>query len=306
MTDAMQNIEYILETGAGWAGPIKRGYVVFKFPYEATNENVLLATTAGYQFLYNEIFWSFENLEPTSNDNINVSIVSPNIWQEMVSWRRELRENPKLPEDWLNLANTYEYISTWHGPNIRDPYFYQKIPSIYEAGISANPDNASLYSNYAEFINDDCCYYFSNNMTPEHLAHIEKLIDKALALDPQDSKGRSLMGVIQSYYDPDYAPPAAIPPTATSPFTATPSITPSPTITSTPTETPVVVTVVQTKLVYPPTSTSEPTETNTPTLIPVPTEAPAKNNASSTFFGALFIFVVGAGSGWFLSKRQKK
>src|SRR5215216_1672041 len=26
--DSMQNIEYILETGAGWAGPIQRGYVI--------------------------------------------------------------------------------------------------------------------------------------------------------------------------------------------------------------------------------------------------------------------------------------
>ncbi|MFT3891427.1 MAG: hypothetical protein QM730_07310 [Anaerolineales bacterium] len=125
--DSMQNIEYILETGAGWAGPIERGYVIVKFPYTATRENILSeSTTPGYQFLYNEVFWSFGDLEPTDENNINVSIVSPSTWEEILSLRRSLQENDELPENWIALASIYKDISTWHASNLRNSEYRQK------------------------------------------------------------------------------------------------------------------------------------------------------------------------------------
>ncbi|HSK89220.1 MAG TPA: hypothetical protein VK880_12720, partial [Anaerolineales bacterium] len=81
--DSAQNIDYILETGAGWKGNIGRGYIILKFPYVVTSENVLSGATKGYQILYNEVFWSFQDLEPTSENNIHISIVSPNVWLEI-------------------------------------------------------------------------------------------------------------------------------------------------------------------------------------------------------------------------------
>ena len=140
--DSMQNIEYILETGAGWAGPIERGYVIVKFPYSASAENVLPESTAGYQFLYNEAFWSFENLEPTSDSNIQVSIVSPHTWQKIISLQRDLKENPRQPEKWLDLADAYFSIATWHWDNVRSEQYLQKIAPAYETGIAYNPNNA--------------------------------------------------------------------------------------------------------------------------------------------------------------------
>jgi hypothetical protein len=304
--DSMQNIEYILETGAGWAGPIKRGYVVVKFPYTATTENVLAESTPGYQFLYNEIFWSFENLEPTSENNIQVSIVSPDIWQEILSLKRDLKENPVLAEKWLELAQIYRGISTWHGPNIRNNYYYKKITSTFEEGIALNPNNASLYSNYAQFVADDCCYYI-DNISPETLEHIMSLTNKALALDSNDSIANQMIPFIKSRR-PDFTPPPTIPPTAISQFTTTPSITPSSTSTPIPSETPFVVTVIHTKLVKAPTATKDldPALTIYYTLTPQPIESQTESNTSSTFFGMLFVFVLGAGSGWFLSKRERK
>jgi len=305
--DFMENIEYILETGAGWAGPIKRGYVVVKFPYIATTENVLSDTTSGYQFLYNEIFWSFENLEPTSDNNIQISIVTPNTWQKILSLRRSLKENSEIPKNWLSLIDIYQNISVWHGYNIRSGEYIQKADSAYEQAILSNPNNASLYSNYAQHKVSEWSPYLFSQLTNDEAQFVAKLLGNALALDPNDQTAKQVLADLETVAPfITFTPPATIPPTVISPFTATPSITPSPTITSTPTETPVVVTVIQTKLVYPPTSTLAPTETNTPTLIPAPTEVPAKPNTSSPFLGALLIFAVGAGSGWFISKRQKK
>jgi hypothetical protein len=307
--DSMQNIEYILETGAGWAGPIKRGYVVIKFPYVATTENVLAESTPGYQFLYSEIFWSFENLEPTSENNIQISIVSPDTWQRILTLRRELKENPSLPDNWLELAQIYEDISIWHGANLRSEDFHQKIASTYEQGIAFNPNNANLYSNYAQFKLFDWSPYLIGQLTNDQARPIISLLNKALALDPNNEMAKQalseLMGVAPSL---TFTPPATIPPTATSLFTATPSVTLSATIAPTFTEALGVIYVVQTKLVYPPTSTPmpKPSETITPMPTTVQTEPQKGTNTSSVIFGMLGIFVAGIGSVWFLLKRQKK
>jgi hypothetical protein len=307
--DDMQNIEYILETGAGWAGPIQRGYVVIKFPYTATTENVLSESTPGYQFLYNEIFWSFENLEPTSDDNIQISILSPGTWQEILSLRRNLEENPALPDKWLKLAQIYFDISTWHYSNVRNAFYYQKIANTYEQGITSNPDNASLYSNYAQFKIYDWSPYLIGQLPDDEASQILLLLNKALSLDPNDEVATQILSDLM-YAAPfiTFTPPATIPPTVTSQFTATASITPSATITPIPSGTALVVTVVHTKIVKAPTSTQEldPALTIFPSLTPSPVESPRESNSSSMILIALGIFVLGAGSGWFLSNRQRK
>jgi len=299
-------LEYVLETGAGWKGPIKQAYIVLRFPYLATSDNVNSAqTTPGYQTLFNEIFWSYRDIEPTHDDNIIVSFFEPRTWMKIQELNKQVTDNPRDINAWLELYDEYATGA---------PYNADNIAASFEKAIKFNSDNADLYAKYADYLLPNCCYFLSKGSMELPAGarayadqHIIPLINHSLALDPSNQTALYVLQSVQ-YVFPDmiYTPPATIPPTATSPFTATPSMTPSPTITSTPTETPVVMTVVQTKLVYPPTSTPEPTEANTPALIPVPTEMPANSDTSSTFFSALFIFVVGAGSGWFLSKRQKK
>jgi tetratricopeptide (TPR) repeat protein len=310
--DYMENIEYILETGAGWSGPIKRGYVIFRFPYEATKENVLSDTTAGYQYLYNEIFWSFENLEPTSENNIQISIVSPSTWQQMLSLRRDLNENPALPEKWLRLAEIYEGVAIWKALYTRSYEYFEKVFTAYEQGISANPNNAELYARYAQYklYNIDPRLLRQLTLDEEDKAgEILALLNKALALDPNNETANQTLSELM-YVAPfiTFTPPLTIPPTATSKFTATPSITPSATITPVPSETPIVVTVVHTKIVNAPTFTKMPQATET--LIPIGVEPQAETqedaNSSTIIFGALLVFGLGAGSGWLLSKRQKK
>jgi hypothetical protein len=121
--DAMQNIDYVLETGAGWYGPIERAYVVAKFPYTVSKDNILKDTTPGYQTLYNEIFWAFQNFEPGGKDNIRISIVSPGIWESILSVRQKIEEDPAVPQNWLDLAQAFQEIAYWHGSNIRSTYY---------------------------------------------------------------------------------------------------------------------------------------------------------------------------------------
>jgi hypothetical protein len=233
--DSMQNIEYILETGAGWAGPIERGYVIVKFPYTASVENVLPESTPGYQFLYYEIFWSFENLEPTRDNNIQVSIVSPDTWQKIIALRQDLKENPGQPEKWQDLSQTYFDIATWHGDNIRSGQYLQKIAPTYETGIAYNPNNAELYARYAEFKIYGLSPRLLRQLTEEEAVPILSLLNKALALEPDNQTASmnlsNLLGVAPFI---TFTPPATIPPTVTSLFTLTPSITPTSTKTPVP------------------------------------------------------------------------
>jgi hypothetical protein len=231
--DFMQNIEYILETGAGWAGPIQRGYVIVKFPYTASVENVLPESTPGYQFLYNEVFWSFENLEPTSDNNIQVSIVSPDAWQKIISLRRDLKENPRQPEKWIDLAYTYFNIATWHWGNVRSEQYFQRIDSVYETGIANNPDNPELPAKYAEFKMYQWSPYAIGQIPEEQASPILALLNRALALDPENATAKTNLSMLLGAAPfITFTPPPTIPPTATSLFTSTPSI--PPTATETP------------------------------------------------------------------------
>jgi len=310
-SDSMQNIEYILETGAGWAGPIKRGYVIVKLPYTTSKENVLSESTSGYQFLYNEIFWSFENLEPTSKDNIQVSIVSPDVWQEILSLRRDLKQNPRLPEKWLELAQIYEGISTWHADNIRSEEYFQKVFSVYEQGISANQDNAELYAKYAEFKLFSWSPRLIGQLTNEQAAQILSLLNRALALEPNNETAKTVLSYLRDVAPSvTYTPPSTIPPTATSQFTVTPSVTPSATITPLPSETPVVVTVVHTKIVNESKVITATPEPGIPTAKPSSTEISTQDEPQkeistvSIVFGSLILFAAGIGVGVFWQRRR--
>jgi hypothetical protein len=233
--DSMQNIEYILETGAGWAGPIQRGYVIIKFPYVATVENVLPESTPGYQFLYNEAFWSFENLEPNHENNIRVSIVSPETWLKILSLRRDLKENPAQPEKWLSLADTYFNIATWHWDNVRSEQYLQKIAPAYETGIANNPNNAELHAKYAEYKLYQWSPHGIGQIPEEQAAPILSLLNRALALEPENGTANINLPILLGAAPfITFTPPATIPPTATSLFTSTPSITPTATKTPVP------------------------------------------------------------------------
>jgi hypothetical protein len=301
-------LEYILETGSGWKGPIKQAYIVFRFPYLVTSGNVnSKQTTSGYQSLYNEIFWSYRDIEPTPEDNIIVSFFEPNAWMKIKASENQVELNPMDLDTWLNLFDEYA---------IGAPYNTKNIGEDFERAIKFNPDNADLYAKYADFLLPNCCYYLSKGGTTlptgawEYAQrHVVPLINQSLALDPTN---KTALGVLETlrYVFPDfvYTAPPTIPPTATSPFTATPSITPTMTVTPIPSETPFVVTVVHTKLVKAPTATKDldPAITIYPSLTLQPDVPQSEGNSSSLLFGALLVFAVGAGSGWLLSKRQKK
>jgi hypothetical protein len=311
--DDMQSINYVLETGSGWYGPIERAYVIVKFPYMASNENILEDTTPGYQMLYNEIFWSFQNLEPTSKDNIRVSIVSPDTWQYIMSNRQNVKENPANSDAWLNLAKVYHVISVWHGYNLRNLYYYNLIAPTYQRGISANPNSADLHAYYAEFLQRDCCFYYEGGISDSNLNKILAQVNLALALNPAHPVAIRVLGELKSMRAGlVFTPPPTIPPTETPVVSSTPTVTPSPSITPKPSQTPVVITVVNTKIVTTtPQKTATPAQTLTATPSPTPTFTLTPENwlaiglkLSSSLVTWPLLLLLGLAAGIFISKKK--
>jgi hypothetical protein len=308
--DSIQVLEYILETGAGWKGTIGSGYIIMKFPYTITADAILSNSTTGYQVHQNEVFWSFQNLEPTEEDNIQISFVSPDVWSNIQNSRGIIGKEPASPEAWFKLIDAYEAISTTHGGDIiRDNEYFSRVEPAYQQAIAENSNNAELPARYARFKLYNWSPRLIRQLASNEANQVLFLLNKSLALDPNNETAKQTLSELM-YVSPfiTFTPPPTIPPTATSPYTATPSITPSATITPLPSETPIVVTVIHTKLVNAPTATKDfdPPVTIYPTLTPHLEEPQTESNSSSLLFGALLVFGLGAGSGWLLSKRQKK
>jgi len=117
-------VYYILETGAGWYGPIESGVVVLRLPYAAGPANVFDldaglhewnygwisgtgAHLSGPFFAGNEARWEFAELEPESEDNLNIQFLWPDEWQRILDLEAEADQNPEDPTIALDLAGAY-------------------------------------------------------------------------------------------------------------------------------------------------------------------------------------------------------
>ena len=96
---------YVLDTGAGWRGPIGNGTVTFRLPYDVNSTNTSLAPPStwdydtgilppGFQVSGTDIVWTFNDLEPTEDDNIRLTVLTPRVWRELVRAREAAAAEP--------------------------------------------------------------------------------------------------------------------------------------------------------------------------------------------------------------------
>lgn len=197
--DAVQNVSYTLETGAAWKGPIGEAIIVFRFPYVVDNF-IMPGTSPGYQVMQNEIYWRFENIEPSSADNVFIAYISPDVWAEIRDSRRRISANPKDDAAWSQLAGNYSYIAHWHGQNIRSEDYRQRAYKAYQDGLKAKPDSAVLNAGYADLYLMECCYY--GEIPPSDMKVVRPYIENALKTDPSNEKALELLDLLRSA-DPD-------------------------------------------------------------------------------------------------------
>jgi hypothetical protein len=121
---------YILETGAGWRGPIGEGSVSFRLPYEVTPMNVQLAEIreaySGPERPFEitvegtDVTWHFTDLEPrpseelrtfepsVETDNVILPMMEPSAWAEIEAARAAVETEPESVEAHLRLAAALE------------------------------------------------------------------------------------------------------------------------------------------------------------------------------------------------------
>lgn len=235
------NVGYTLETGAAWKGPIEEAIIVFRFPF-VVESFIIPGTTPGYRIMQNEIYWRYENFEPDSSDNINVSFISPTTWAAIQDSRARIRSNPKDDTAWATLADSYYGISHFHGPNVRSAEYAQRVHDTYRDGLKENPESAAINAGYAELLLIECCTYTMDQFSDSNWAEIRPYLQKALEADPSNQKALYVFGAIENNYPnvditvgPTFTPTVTRIPTRTKTPTQTkkPYFTKSPTLTTT-------------------------------------------------------------------------
>lgn len=143
--------KYILETGAGWQGPIGLATFVLKLPYPANEENVVLGqSTPGGQFFGDEVRWMFKDIEPTEQDNFYVTVLAPSVWERILEARRRAEAAPKSATAWRELAQAYlSAIFGKYGPEI-GTNFVPLIEEAYRRAQENDPTSAQLHAEWAQ------------------------------------------------------------------------------------------------------------------------------------------------------------
>ena len=206
---------YILETGAGWKGPIGAADLIVRLPYEASAENVLFddqywpRSTPGGQIAGNEIRWHYENLEPTPDTLVQlmgegdaafeVSVLLPTYWRNVLKGRAAVAANPKDGQAWGDLARACKFsIMANKGlrPDAGGQKLYAEAVEAYEKALVLQPKVAKWRAGYAELLWQ--AYYFSDRSQPELAVRAAQEIKAALTLEPDNAQALSLLDWISS------------------------------------------------------------------------------------------------------------
>jgi hypothetical protein len=257
---ADERIKYILHTGSGWYGPIEHGEFVLSLPYEATPETIIEEDSnlpSETVFFEGKAHWYFQDLEPNGRrDNIQIVIVTPQVWQDFSSSRAILKNDPD------NLQALFTFGSAINEMCINTKGIaVERFHDLFEEGVYAleraatqQPDNLEVQSayTYALIVLTGRTYEGYTHPLLANTELTDKLIFQAeilRKLDPENDLLGLVDRILNLYHQhqtstpsprPSYTPSST--PTATSsptntpgPATATATVHPSPTITPSPT-----------------------------------------------------------------------
>jgi hypothetical protein len=187
--------EYILETGAGWQGPIGSADLSLVLPYPAGPENVLVdSTNFKGAFSGNKVTWHYDNLEPTSDDNLEISMLQPGVWNESVAAQAAVASQPNSSEAWGSLARAYKHAVIGYKGYLREDDGGKKLFDLaveaYQKAITISPNVAKWHAGYAELLWPAAytAYPLDNNYLTQALQEIQR----TLQLDPANQQARTL------------------------------------------------------------------------------------------------------------------
>lgn len=179
---------YILETGAGWHGPIGQAEVILRLPYEAGPGNVLAEpySIAGVGFEGDEARWHWQGLEPGHEDNFRASLVWPEVWQQVLAARAALEARPADAQAAIDLAEAYRRAGSDGKGFVANPLLADLAESTVEEALANAPQAADLHAELAALLAWRLPYRAT--LDDPSLPRIRAELESALALEPQNAR----------------------------------------------------------------------------------------------------------------------
>ena len=314
---------YVLETGAGWWGPIGDGVITFRLPFDVNETNTVLnpevyngaqvdwlsPNPTDYAVSGSEVVWRFTNLEPTAENNIQLTVLAPALWDEIVAARQEAEANPERVESQLQLARALNRaLSFKYGLNPigNSLALAKEADAAYLRALELTPADVESYVEYLQWLQlfpEPGLPILPENMLPN--------LERALELAPDDQRLLDLQRWVEQLEPPRTRPTPPTAPTSTATAipspTATVTVTPPPTATSVPTATPTRTRVEPTASVTA-TAASSPSPTSPPapstTAAPTATEEPDSGSGGGLCPGAVAMGLLPLGV-W-VARRSRK
>jgi hypothetical protein len=203
----------ILETGAGWRGPIGQGDIIFRFPYSASLEMiessdffrpVYTSTIPSFVAEGHDLRWHFTNLEPTSKDNVRLSVITPPMWQAILGARKQVQRNPNDAQAQIRLGEAYwaaiPIKNTWpEGLSLAD-YFGPLAEAAFKRAVELAPNDVLAHVSYARFLT-----YHAWSETPEpYYSRALQEVNHVLEIEPNSAEAKDLQAFLHDTIGPYY------------------------------------------------------------------------------------------------------
>jgi hypothetical protein len=184
----LAHVDYVLETGAGWYGPIGSAVIVLRLPYAASASNVLSYSyperVNGPAFVGREARWDWIDFEPSLEDNLHLDVVWPSLWKKALALEASTGENPADEVAAIQLAETYRTAgSERHGFCISDALFRLGRNAIEQA-LVARPTSPKLLAELIALTAWRCDSYPSCDATEQQ--EFISVFGRLAAADPQN------------------------------------------------------------------------------------------------------------------------
>lgn len=207
----MALVRYILETGAGWYGPIGRADIIVRLPYPAVPENVRAPATkaSGPEFAGRDARWHWESLEPTREDNWMLNLVWPEDWQRLLDARAALAARPADAQAALALAEACRMAGSDAKGFVASEPLAGEAQAAVEQALAHAPGSADLHAELAAIL----VWRLPYGVTPADpsLPRIRAELRAALALDAQNARALQAQRFLEALLGPG----AAMEPTPT-------------------------------------------------------------------------------------------
>jgi hypothetical protein len=207
------NFTYVLTTGASWNDTIGSLDIVFRLPYQASDQNINMnyydTTTGGTPSGY-ELRWHYDNLEPM--EDFTIRMYRPWLWQAALNEEQNVLHDPYDGEAWGRLAMAYRQLVVGYKDIFRYDSggiaLYMQTVDAFQHAIDLQPNDARWHAEYADliyrFIQSEkwtvSFYDPQNTIGRRELVLVASEIKQALKLDSTNELAINLIQWINMEY----------------------------------------------------------------------------------------------------------